>query len=452
MERATRSSGSPRLPSSPDADLDYSARLDENPRLSTREHKRTASRLSLAPPRPFPVLARLSLAALLLMASTLLLMHLHPSPWLASTPALFLRPPPPLAIISGSVPPAHGCQDTATTALEAREKAAIVLLVREADLGELLPTLKNFETRFNRVFRYPYVFLSSPDLPAFSTKFKRAVARVLPTDAVVEWGEVPEEHWRIPDWMDIVEVREGFKDQHLRDVQYAGREGYHHMCRYYSGLWARHPMLAKYDWYWRLEPGVRFFCTVSYDPFRFLSMHNKVYGFVISIVENANTIPTLFKTVKDYAKRKDITPSPALWEFFTKKDEDGEEDYSMCHFWTNFEIGDLRFFRSEAYQSLFEELDQAGGFYTERWGDAPVRSLALGLLTDVNQIHYFEDFAYQHDWFMHCPKQKGLGCDCNCPSTSKGIIDMDEDWRYSCLEQWRAAQKKGFHFAPTLGK
>lgn len=255
------------------------------------------------------------------------------------------------------------------TVLEARENAAVVLLVREADLAELIPTLANFETRFNRQFRYPYVFLSSPDVPTFSKSFRVAVAKALPPEAVVEWGEVPLEHWRIPSWMDEKEVRKGFAAQEAAGVQYAGREGYHHMCRWYAGLWARHLMLAKYDWYWRLEPGgaslslsffflvgegaelmdlpcariVRFFCSVTYDPFRFLSMHNKVYGFVISIVENANTIPTLFEALKDYAVRNDITPAPAMWDFFTRRNKLGEEEYNLCHMWTNFEVCPLEF-------------------------------------------------------------------------------------------------------------
>jgi hypothetical protein len=38
-----------------------------------------------------------------------------------------------------------------------------------------------------------------------------------------------------------------------------------------------------------------------------------------------------------------------------------------CHFWSNFEIGRLAFFRSEAYLQFFEHLDQAGGFFYERW-------------------------------------------------------------------------------------
>lgn len=202
-----------------------------------------------------PFLTRLSLASLLLISCILLLTHLHPSPWLSPSLPLFLRPPPPLSILSGTTPPVSGCQNLFLTTLEPRETAAIVLLLREQDLAELLPTLDNFESKFNANFRYPYVFLSSPDAPTFSHAFRSAVEEALPLGAVTEWGEVPIEHWSIPAWMDEEEVRRGFAQQEKDGVQYAGREAYHHMCRFYSGFWAQHPLLAKYDWYWRLEPG-----------------------------------------------------------------------------------------------------------------------------------------------------------------------------------------------------
>lgn len=31
-------------------------------------------------------------------------------------------------------------------------------------------------------------------------------------------------------------------------------------------------------------------------------------------------------------------PDPALWEFLTKKGEGGKEEYSLAHYWTNFEV------------------------------------------------------------------------------------------------------------------
>ncbi|GAA6054626.1 hypothetical protein JCM3770_002910 [Rhodotorula araucariae] len=404
------------------------------------------------PHTTLPVVARFAplLAALLL--AVVALASLHPSPWLDSSLPIFRRPPPP-RFERKAVPPISGCRDTRLTTLEARENAAIVVLVREGDLADLLPTLANFEARFNARFRYAYVFLASPDEGALSLAFRSAVASALPPGAEVQYGVVPPAHWTIPTDLSPDQVRAGFAEQEARGVQYAGREGYHHMCRWYSGLWVRHTLLQPYDWFWRLEPGVQFHCTISYDPIRFLALHNKVYGFVITVVENMNTVPGLFRAVRTYLSDQGITPRDAsLWRFLVREGPDGQDEYSGCHFWTNFEIGDLRFFRSSAYQDFFRALDNAGGFYTERWGDAPVRALALGALASMDQIHYFDDIGYQHDWFFHCPTRGGAvaGCNCQCPregelqgrERGRETVDMDKDWRFSCLERWRAAVRQ----------
>jgi alpha 1,2-mannosyltransferase len=42
-----------------------------------------------------------------------------------------------------------------------------------------------------------------------------------------------------------------------------------------------------------------------------------------------------------------------------------DENYNACHFWSNFEIADLDFWRSDVYMKYFEFLDQKGGFYYE---------------------------------------------------------------------------------------
>lgn len=39
------------------------------------------------------------------------------------------------------------------------------------------------------------------------------------------------------------------------------------MCRFNSGFFFRHPLLKDYDYYWRVEPDVKFFCDIAYDPF-----------------------------------------------------------------------------------------------------------------------------------------------------------------------------------------
>lgn len=202
---------------------------------------------------PSTFLFRASIPAILLLIAILHHSTRHPTPWLSTAPPIFLNPPPPVSFTS--VQPPQGCQDLSLTTLEAREKGAVVLLLRERDLEELRPTLSNFEEMFNSNFRYPYVFLSSPDEPPFSTAFKDSVSSILPMAAIVEYAMVPLEHWSLPASLDKPSTIAGFAQMEKEGVQYAGREAYHHMCRFYSGFFARQQILAKYDWYWRLEPG-----------------------------------------------------------------------------------------------------------------------------------------------------------------------------------------------------
>lgn len=46
---------------------------------------------------------------------------------------------------------------------------------------------------------------------------------------------------------------------------------------------------------------------------------------------------------------------------------DSNDDFNHCHMSSNFEILDLSFVRSEAYQAYFRHLDLASGFFYEKW-------------------------------------------------------------------------------------
>ncbi|KAJ2676023.1 hypothetical protein GGI25_003757 [Coemansia spiralis] len=83
---------------------------------------------------------------------------------------------------------------------------------------------------------------------------------------------------------------------------------------------------------------------------------------------------------------------------------DDKGGYTRCHFWSNFEIGSLDFLRSEQYMSYFDYLDRAGGFFYERWGDAPVHSLGVTMFLNKNEVHWFEDIGYYHGPLWNCPK------------------------------------------------
>jgi len=116
---------------------------------------------------------------------------------------------------------------------------------------------------------------------------------------------------------------------------------------------------------------------------------------------------------------------------------DGGRTYNLCHFWSNFEIADMNLWRSEAYTKYFEHLDATGGFYYERWGDAVVHSVAAGLFSSTDQIHFFKDIGYQHDFFAHCPD----GSDWSAGRCSCNPKDNFDFTPFSCLGKWLSVTK-----------
>jgi hypothetical protein len=55
--------------------------------------------------------------------------------------------------------------------------------------------------------------------------------------------------------------------------------------RFESGLFYRHPLMAEYEFYWRVEPSVEFFCDLDYDPFLYMKENDKKYGKLNSLFE-----------------------------------------------------------------------------------------------------------------------------------------------------------------------
>lgn len=131
--------------------------------------------------------------------------------------------------------------------------------------------------------------------------------------------------------------------------------------------------------------------------------HNKTYGFTIAVKELRETVPNLFRYASAYMRTNNIK-SKGLWEMFLEpqpekpkvvpedspdykrplpeeilrgdpnqqsiKHVDPEamegENYNMCHFWSNFEIARLDWFRSKEYEDFFQMMDRSGGFWMER--------------------------------------------------------------------------------------
>lgn len=289
-----------------------------------------------------------------------------------------------------------------------RISATLLSLVRNSELDQIIQSMQELERTWNHKFNYPWTFFNDEE---FSDEFKERTQAQ--TKAKCNYELIPRDHWEIPNWINHDLMKESAAILKEQDIQYAEMTSYHQMCRWNSGFFYKHPALKNVQYYWRVEPHVNFYCDVDYDVFRFMRDHNKTYGYTINLYDSPQSISTLWpETLKFLASTKElkknyIAPNNAMG-WLTDSEHRPENHriahgYSTCHFWTNFEIADMTFWRSEAYQEYFRHLDRAGGFFYERWGDAPVHSIGLGLFEDTNKIHWFKDIGYRHIPFFNCP-------------------------------------------------
>ncbi|KAF7971207.1 hypothetical protein HWV62_21902 [Athelia sp. TMB] len=267
-----------------------------------------------------------------------------------------------------------------------RANATLVMLARNSDLEGVVQSVRSMEDRFNRKYGYPWVILNEEP---FTAEFIQRITTL--TDNPIEFGLIPSEHWYQPDWIDEDLAAEGRRKMEAQRIIYAGSVPYRNMCRFNSGFFFQHELLQPYQYYWRVEPDVNFFCDLDYDPFLFMQDNDKVYSFTISLYEWEPTIPTLWSAVKEFMhKYPHYIAENNSMEFLS---DDGGHSYNLCHFWSNFEIADMDFWRSEAYTKFFDYLESKGGFYYERWGDAPVHSIAASLFARKDQVHFFNDVS-----------------------------------------------------------
>ncbi|KAI1188039.1 glycosyltransferase family 15 protein [Nemania serpens] len=320
----------------------------------------------------------------------------------------------------------HGWNDLLGAAPGPRMNATFVTLARNKDVWDIARSIRQVEDRFNHRYNYDWVFLN--DKP-FDDTFKKVTTSLV--SGKTHYGQIPHEHWSFPKHIDQDKAKKVREDMAHRKIIYGDSISYRHMCRFESGFFFRHELMMNYEWYWRVEPSIELFCDLHYDPFRYMAEHKKKYSFVLSLYEYAETIPTLWDSVKKFAKNypEHIAADNSMG-FLS---DNGGDTYNLCHFWSNFEIGSLEWLRSKPYLDYFESLDQDGGFFYERWGDAPVHSIAAGLLLKKEEIHFFNDIAYFHVPFTHCPTGEQTRIDLRCHCDPK----QNFDWKaYSCTTRY----------------
>ncbi|KAH6905127.1 alpha-1,2-mannosyltransferase [Coprinopsis sp. MPI-PUGE-AT-0042] len=339
-----------------------------------------------------------------------------------------------------------------------RANASFVILCRNSDMGNIIRSVREMEDRFNRKYHYPYVFLNEEP---FTDEVQEALEQPEPCQNGV-WSDSLMIIGTNPNGSTKTRLRLAGTRWSRTTSSTAGSVSYRNMCRFNSGFFFRHPLMLKYRWYWRIEPDVHFHCNINHDPFLYMEQNNKTYGFTITLYEYEATIPTMWGHVRDFMRQyPEYVAENNAMGFMEKEDN----RYNLCHFWSNFEIADMDFWRSKAYMDFFEFLDSKGGFYYERWGDAPVHSIAAAMMLPKEKIHFFDEIAYgtsslrqpppplpdffdlflivptrfltqktsEHSPYVHCSSNKKTWEAGMCSCDPKKSFDNDG---YSCMNKW----------------
>lgn len=321
-----------------------------------------------------------------------------------------------------------------------RENATMFTLCQNKDKRQIIRAIESVERQFNSRFHYDWVFLNDDE---FTNEFQDAITEAVSGKA--HFGLIEKKHWGYPDWIDLGKAAETRNWMREHNVVYGDLESYHHMCRFQSGFFFQHPLMQQFKYAWRVEPGISVLCKQKTDPFRLMRINDIYYGFNVAPQDIRDSIMTLWDTTKDFInEHEDYPVANNLMDFIS---DDGGDHYNLCHFWTNFEISNMDWLRDQKYQDYFNFLDKSGGFYYERWGDAPIRSIAASLFLPKDKVYFFNDIGYFHSPYGHCPYNQGpleLECDCH-PGEGEFSNRFYDYHKNSCMRRYFKAKARAFH-------
>jgi alpha 1,2-mannosyltransferase len=166
--------------------------------------------------------------------------------------------------------------------------------------------------------------------------------------------------------------------------------GYRHMCRFFAGEVFKQEILKQYKYVWRLDTDSFIVDPIDYDVFNKMSQNNSIYGYINIQNDHIDMVKNLWETCEFY---------------FSKLNKnyifENKETHFRKVFYTNFEIFDMDWFRSEEYQNFYKYIDETAGIYKYRWGDHVLRYIALNSLTSKDNLLFFDDIKYFHSEMYH---------------------------------------------------
>jgi hypothetical protein len=128
--------------------------------------------------------------------------------------------------------------------------------------------------------------------------------------------------------------------------------------------------------------------AVQYDIFTFMRDRGLQYGYLKVHMDALECTQGLWEASEFFIRSKRIEPN-----FFT-------EWFDPMIYYNNFEVSSLSIWLSPFYAEFIEYIDFLGGIYYHRWGDAPIKSIAVSVWVPKNKTYRFDNIVYGHGNFF----------------------------------------------------
>ena len=153
--------------------------------------------------------------------------------------------------------------------------------------------------------------------------------------------------------------------------------GYRHMCRMFSGEVYKFPIVQEYEYYIRLDTDSFIHTPLGYDIFKWAKDNECWYGYIAPAVQQDNE--KVVEGLSEFVNSIYPNEIPDRWMYYT-----------------NWELGKVDWFLTSEYITFYNMIDENGGIYTKRWGDAPIKFLGVNLFMPQKHIQPVQGFTYQH--------------------------------------------------------
>jgi alpha 1,2-mannosyltransferase len=253
-----------------------------------------------------------------------------------------------------------------------KPKAAIYYLAQAERFSMLSASLLSVYRYYLKVFNYPIIIFHESGFGISQRKLLRTQA----SNYHLFFQQVT---FKVPHFINSSAV--------IFNISCLSHISYRHMCRFQARNVYQEPILVGLEYVWRLDDDSELLNVVQFDVFSFMRDRGLHYGY-IKVHQDAVACTTgLWKAAEHFIRRKRLKPT-----FFNDWPD-------PMMYYNNFEVSALSLWLSHEYVDFINYIDRLGGIYYHRWGDAPIKSIAVSMFVPRNKTYRFVNIAYRHGNF-----------------------------------------------------